>query len=209
MWRTRRCPGGGSLIVGAQVPGDHFRGGWVDGWRLTCVRASRAACWSKSRKARIAARRTSTTRAAQRWEAWFTSGETMRVDRQREQIAAAEPRVRHAAREGRHLRPLPRRPARAERRHRAPDVRVFAYLDATSARSISTRPASRSSSAAGASTPATRRCARTRASILRFAGWTPGTPFRSDVRQRHHRRRGRAGRARHHAGRRPSFGFRG
>ena len=99
--------------------------------------------------------------------------------RHRDQIAAAQPRIRDAAREGRHLRPPARTERRAaEHRYRQPDVRVFAFLTATECTlylDTSGDPLfKRGWRLDKGAAPLRENLA---AGILRLTGWTPGTPL--------------------------------
>ena len=78
------------------------------------------------------------------------------------------------------MRPLPRglRQAAVRRRSSGPTSACTRSSPSARRRSISTRRARRCSSAAGAATPTSRRCARiSPPGILTLAGWTPGTPL--------------------------------
>ncbi|KND57392.1 Methyltransferase [Candidatus Paraburkholderia schumanniana] len=173
--------GGGSLIVGAQVPGGvHFRGGWVAG--MAANLHSRIASRVLLKVAQGPYRNEHDIYELthrQRWEQWFTPSQTMRVDLTAikspvKSLEFTTLRVKDAI--CNRLRDLAG--ARPSIDTAQPDIRVFAfltmnectlYLD-TSGEPLFKRGWQLDKGAA----PLRENLA---AGILRLTGWTPGTPL--------------------------------
>ncbi|KXU90648.1 DNA methyltransferase [Caballeronia megalochromosomata] len=173
--------GGGSLIVGAQVPGGvHFRGGWVAG--MAANLHSRIASRVLLKVAHGPYRNEHDIYELthqQRWEQWFTPSQTMRVDLTAikspvKSLEFTTLRVKDAVCD--RLRDVAG--ARPSIDTAQPDVRVFAfltmnectlYLD-TSGEPLFKRGWRLDKGAA----PLRENLA---AGILRLTGWTPGTPL--------------------------------
>src|ERR1700754_993761 len=173
--------GGGSLIVGAQVPGGvHFRGGWVAGMaaNLHSRIASRVLLKVAQGPYRSEQDIYELTHR-QRWEQWFTPSQTMRVDLTAikspvKSLEFTTLRVKDAVCD--RLRDVAG--ARPSIDTAQPDVRVFAFLTVnectlyldTSGEPLFKRGWRLDKGAA----PLRENLA---AGILRLTGWTPGTPL--------------------------------
>ena len=137
-----------------------------------------------ARRRRRLSRRSATSTSSPRrstGRAGFAPTARLRVDVAATRSPLTEPRVRHAAHQGRRLRPASAPAAASAQRSTSerPDVRVHAYLTAIATRrSTSTPRASRCSSAATGASRRRRRCARiSRRACCALAGWTAGTPL--------------------------------